>query len=74
MSEVTTEEQAAMAVILDDKVRELVRKHLREALEDPSFVSSLAAWNLTDVVCRHASTHSGFRAAVIQLLTQKLNH
>lgn len=39
--EVTIEEQAAMAVILSDKVKELVREHLKDALEDANFLYSV---------------------------------
>jgi hypothetical protein len=56
MSEVTPEEQAAMAVILDDKVKELVRKHLKEAMEDYEFVNSFYAIPLADQILRAAQT------------------
>lgn len=39
MSEVTAEEQAQMAIRLADSVRDLVRKEMLAAFDDPSFVS-----------------------------------
>lgn len=39
MSEVTAEEQAQMAVRLADSVRDLVRKEMLAAFEDPTFVN-----------------------------------
>jgi hypothetical protein len=41
MTGVPIEKQAEVSVLLDDKVRELVRRHLKEALEDPNFMVSL---------------------------------
>lgn len=48
--EVTNEEQAAMAITLDDSVRELVRKHIKEALEDYAFVGVLSPYPLGDLI------------------------
>ena len=36
--EVTIEEQAAMSLILSDKVREIVREEIKAALEDANFL------------------------------------
>lgn len=39
MNEVTAEEQAQMAIKLADSVRELIRKEMLAAFDDPAFVS-----------------------------------
>ena len=39
MSEVTAEQQAQMAIKLADSVRDLIRKEMLAAFEDPTFVS-----------------------------------
>ncbi len=39
-----------MAITLDDSVRELVRKHLKEALGDYDFVSSCGMYALSTVM------------------------
>ncbi len=72
MSEVTPEEQAAMAVILDDKVKELVRKHLKETLEDYGFVNTLYVDYLQSVVFRYAENDPNFRRAVLMVFTQQI--
>ena len=38
MSEVTAEQQAQMAIKLADSVRDLIRKEMLAAFEDPNFV------------------------------------
>jgi hypothetical protein len=76
MDEVTEEEQAAMAVILDDKVRELVRKHLQEALEDWDFLNPTNLFPLAERITSHvfdiADTDFKFRQAVKRAITDQM--
>lgn len=56
MSEVSAEEQAQMALKLADSVRELVRKEMLAAFEDPSFVSQFEAASIHYFVDRFANS------------------
>jgi len=48
MSEVTDEEQAAMAIKLADNVRELIRAEMRVALEDYGFLNHINLFNFSE--------------------------
>lgn len=70
--EPTLEEQAQMAVALDDKVRELVRKHMLDALHDAEFMDSVHAYHLTTAVTRYISTDYNFQIAVKQVMVSQM--
>lgn len=73
MSDPTLEDQAALAVVLDDKVRELVRRHLYDALHDPSFMDSINPYPLTTAVTRFISTDYNFQNAVKQVMINQMH-
>lgn len=76
MQEVTLEEQAKMAILLDDKIKGIIRNVVREALEDPTFVSSIMAYELTTHLAPYmyhsASTFSAFREAVKSVIKDQM--
>lgn len=41
MSDTSPEDQATLAIVFEENVRELVRKHIREAFDDPYFIATL---------------------------------
>lgn len=71
--EPTIEDQAAMAIVLSDKIRELVRTHLFEALTDPSFMDSINPYQLTTAVTRFISTDYNFQNAVKQVMISQMH-
>lgn len=73
MSEVTPEEQAAMAVVLDDKVRELVRKHILEAFNESAFVSVLPIDYLHPKLESRSYGGIGFAQAVRDVIKHQMN-
>lgn len=66
------EGDASMAVVLHDKVRELVRKHLKEALEDYNFMGNVMSHPLSEAVSRSAYGGVGFANAVRDVIRQQL--
>lgn len=53
VSNEATEDDAAMAFVLHGKIEELVRKHLKAALEDPNFMGTVNTFSLSQSVQRH---------------------
>jgi len=53
MEEVDGKTQAELAIQLSDNVRELVRKHLKAALEDSNFMGGVNTFSLSQSVQRH---------------------
>jgi hypothetical protein len=72
MSDTSPEDQAALAIVFEENIRELVRKHLKEALEDKVFVDSLFAYPLTEAVSRGLNTSSAFNSAVRGIIIQQM--
>lgn len=73
MREVTPEEQAAMAIKLADDVRKMIRDEVRLALQDFTFMDSLAdPYPLAEAVLRNAASNSNFHNAVKSYLVSKL--
>ena len=69
---VTAEEQALMALKLAESVRELIRKEVKEALQDYGFMSSVDTYPLfTTMQGRHINDptlKAGVRAFLRELL------
>jgi hypothetical protein len=74
MEEVDGKTQAEMAIKLSDNVRELVRQHLKDALEDPNFIANVNTYTMTEGVLRNvtASNHN-FQMAVRHVIANQLN-
>jgi hypothetical protein len=74
MSNVSLEDQVALAVALDDKISELVRKHLKAALEDPAFTHNLNGYPLAQVVSNHLTGGDyNFQQAVKTAMIHQMN-
>jgi hypothetical protein len=74
MEEVDGKTQAELAIKLSDNVRELVRQHLKAALEDPSFMGSLSAFNISEAAQRHLSPGNiNFQNAVKSVIINQMN-
>jgi hypothetical protein len=66
--------QAELELQLSDNVRELVRKHLKEALEDPSFMGPLNGYYMSEVTMRNLNPSNHlFQQAVKSVITHQMN-
>lgn len=71
--EVPNEVQAAMSLKLMDSVKTLVRQHIREALEDPSFMGSINSFYISDAAMRHMHPNNiNFQQAVKQVMVAQM--
>jgi hypothetical protein len=73
MDEVDAATQAEMAVRLSDNVRELVRKHMSEALNDGDFMSRMNTYTLQTGVMRGAELNPVFVNAVKAAIVAQMN-
>ena len=76
MSEVTAEEQAQMALKLADSVRELIRKEMLAAFDDPNFVSQFdQAGNgyFIDRLANKMRVATPLRDAIKETIIQQMN-
>jgi hypothetical protein len=74
MSDVSTEDQAALAIVFEENIRELVRKHLKAALEDPAFTQNLNGNPLAQVVTNHLNGNDyNFQQAVKTVILYQMN-
>jgi len=74
MEEVDGKTQAELAIQLSDNVRELVRMHVRAALEDPSFMGTLSnTYPLMDATFRYAGGNQSFINIVKQAIITQMN-
>lgn len=74
MSDTSVEDQAALAIVFEENIRELVRKHLKVALEDPNFVGSLNTFPLGQAITRNLNANDyNFQQAVKNVITQQMN-
>jgi hypothetical protein len=74
MEEVDAATQAEMAVKLSDNVRDLVRMHIKEALEDMNFVGSLNSFPLAQSTQRHFNAGDyTFQQAVKNVILTQMN-
>jgi hypothetical protein len=62
--EVTAEEQALMALKLQENVRDLIRSEVQSALQDYDFLSRLMTANLFSTLMARHQNDSTFRIAV----------
>ena len=74
MEEVDGKTQAELEIRLSDNVRELVRQHIKEALEDSMFMGNLNAFPLSQAAARflNAGDHS-FQQAVRSVMVAQMN-
>lgn len=76
MSEVTAEEQAQMAIKLAESVRDLIRKEMLAAFEDPSFVSQFdtagVGW-FVDRLANKMKVSSPLRDTIKETIIQQMN-
>jgi len=71
---VSIEDQAALAIVFEENIRDLVRKHLKAALEDPSFMIPLNGFYLSEAAIRYLNpTNLNFQNAVKGVITQQMN-
>jgi hypothetical protein len=74
MAGVSIEKQAEYSVLLDDKVRELVRRHIKEALEDPSFMGGLNGYYISEATMRNLNPSNHlFQQAIKNVIVQQMN-
>lgn len=74
MEEVDGKTQAEMAIKLSDNVRELVRQHIREALQDQIFLATINPYLLSEAVLRHLNpTNHNFQQAVKTAIVNQMN-
>jgi hypothetical protein len=72
--EVDAATQAEMAVKLSDNVKDLVRMHLKNALEDPAFTHNLNGYPLAQVVSNHLTGGDyNFQQAVKIAMIHQMN-
>jgi hypothetical protein len=71
---VSVEDQAALAIVFEENIRDLVRKHLRDALEDASFMGTLNnTYPLMDATFRYAGGNQSFINIVKQAIITQMN-
>ena len=74
MSNEATEDDAAMAFVLHGKIEELVRKHLKAALEDMNFMVTVNTYPMAEGVLRHLNpTNHNFQQAVKTAIVNQMN-
>jgi ribosomal protein S3 len=67
------ESDASMALVLHGKIRELVRQHLKDALEDKVFMDQLSPYLLTETVARSLAGGVLFSQAVKRVIVDQMN-
>lgn len=76
MSEVAAEEQAQMALKLADSVRELIRKEMLAAFDDPAFVTQFDqagnGWFI-DRLANKMKVTAPLRDAIKETIIQQMN-
>ena len=66
--------QAELELQLSDNVRELVRKHLKEALEDMNFMATVNTYPMAEGVLRHLNpTNHNFQQAIKTAIVNQMN-
>jgi hypothetical protein len=72
--EVPDEVQAAMSLKLEENVRDLVRRELKAALEDYSFIGGLNTFPLGQAITRNLNASDyNFQQAVKNVIAQQLS-
>lgn len=74
MSDTSIEDQAALAIVFDENIRDLVRKHLKAALEDPDFMAGVNSYPLAQSVSRNLNANEySFQNAVKTVISNQMN-
>jgi hypothetical protein len=74
MSDVSVEDQAALAIVFEENIRDLVRKHLKAALEDMNFMATVNTYPMAEGVLRHLNpTNLNFQQAVKTAIVNQMN-
>lgn len=74
MSDTSIEDQAALAIVFDENIRDLVRKHLKAALEDPDFMAGVNSYPLAQSVSRNLNANEySFQNAVKAVISNQMN-
>ena len=73
MTGVPIEKQAEYSVLLDDKVRDLVRKHVLEAFNDPNFMDHLTVEFLHRKLENRSYGGGSFAQAVRNVIANQMN-
>jgi len=71
---VSIEDQAALAIVFEENIRDLVRKHLKAALEDMNFMATVNTYPMAEGVLRHLNpTNLNFQQAVKTAIVNQMN-
>ena len=74
MEEVDGKTQAEMAIKLSDNVRDLVRQHMRDALQDQNFLATINPYLLSEAVLQNLnSSNFAFQQAVKTIIANQMN-
>jgi len=73
MSDTSIEDQAALAIVFDENIRDLVRKHILEAFNDPVFMDYLAIDYLHRKLEKYSYGGGSFAQAVRGVIAQQMN-
>jgi len=74
MEEVDETTQAEMAIKLSDNVRDLVRQHMRDALQDQNFLATINPYLLSEAVLQNLnSSNFAFQQAVKTIIANQMN-
>ena len=74
MEEVDGKTQAEMAIMLSDNVRDLVRQHMRDALQDQNFLATINPYLLSEAVLQNLnSSNFAFQQAVKTIIANQMN-
>jgi hypothetical protein len=73
MSDTSIEDQAALAIVFDENIRDLVRKHILEAFNDPDFMDYLAIDYLHRKLEIRSYGSGSFAQAVRGVIAQQMN-
>ncbi len=73
MSDTSIEDQAALAIVFDENIRDLVRKHILEAFNDPDFMDYLAIDYLHRKLEKYSYGGGSFAQAVRGVIAQQMN-
>jgi len=74
MSDVSIEDQAALAIVFEENIRDLVRKHLKAALEDMNFMVTVNTYPMAEGVLRNLNVSNlNFQNAVKNVIITQMN-
>ena len=74
MSDTSIEDQAALAIVFEENIRDLVRKHLKAALEDMNFMATVNTYPMAEGVLRNLNPNNHlFQQAIKNVIVQQMN-